>query len=516
MVSRPLTSRFSFTPARFWLVFMLGMVGASFGSASGQSPSLNRAETFVLKQAEAGKLAAFKDSEDPDARTIRADFLGPLLMGKRGVVTHEGVRIEGAVIKGRLEMAGVPVSFAVWLNRCEFLSDVDFSHAQLQGDLSLMRSHFDGDLDLDSLKAVGNLVLDLATIDGDFDISGSQIGGNLDLSGATFGPEGGSVQLNNLAVTKRADLDHMMLNGPLILDGLESQILVLGSSNGELPISEIPAHEGMYVAKTINLSHATIHRELLVTGLQVENLLGGGLKVEGHAALGNLSVTKVVDLSHAQLFNLTLMDNLVWPAREEGVQLAGIWFQYISPETQSGIPGKAPLDSEAKWERLSEWVDHASFVSAPYQQLEDTLKREGRVDQANEVFERREKKAWSLGGLSLQGKIKNFLLHWLIGYGREPQWAFYWSVPVILFGWFVFRSRDFVQAKEEKNDRRPYDPFWYSIDLFLPLSTLQAADVWIPKQDSRFRRYYARVHSILGWILIPIGLAAVTGIISGK
>jgi hypothetical protein len=516
MVFRPFKRPLGSINLCFRMVFTLAMIRANLVTAAGQSPSLNSAESYVLKQAEAGKLAHFEDSEDPDARTIRADFLGRLLMGKRGIVTHEGVRVEGAVIKGRLEMAGAPVAFAVWFNRCEFLSDVDFSHAQLQGDLSLMRSHFDGDLDLDSLKAVGNVVLDLATIEGDFDISGSQIGGNLELSGATFGPEGGSIQLNNLAVAKRADLDHITLNAPLILDGFESQILVLGSSTGELPIAEIPAHQGRYVARTINLSHATIHRELLVTGLQIENFIGGGLKVEGHAALGNLKVTKIADLSHAQLFNLTLMDDLVWPAREEGVQLAGIWFQYISPETQGGSTAEAPADGEAKWERLSEWVDHASFVSAPYQQLEDTLKREGRVDQANEIFERREKKAWSLGGLSLQGKIKNFLLHWLIGYGREPQWAFYWSVPVILFGWFVFRSRHFVQAKEDENDKRPYDPLWYSIDLFLPLSTLQAADIWIPKQDSRFRRYYARVHSILGWILIPIGLAAVTGIISGK
>jgi hypothetical protein len=498
------------------MVFILAVVGAGLATANGQVPSLNRAENLVLKQTQAGKLAAFDDSEDPDTRTIRAEFLGPLLMGKLGAVTHEGIRIKGAVVSGRLELANAKMPFAVWLNECEFWNDVDLSRSQLFGDLSLMRSRFDGDLDLDGTKADGNLILNLATIEGEFDVSGAQIGGNLAMSGASFALEGGNVQLNNVAVAKRIDLDHITLETALILDGAESQILVLGTSSGELPISQLTPHEGAYSAKTINLSHATIHRELLVTGLQVDNLMSNGLKVEGHMALGNLKIRRVADFSHAQLFSLTFMDEITWPAEDEGLRLGGIWFQYISPETQGGTLPMKPDVTEAKWNKLSEWVNQSSFVTAPYQQLEDTLKREGRVDQANEVFQMREERAWSLGGLSLQGKIKNFLLHWLIGYGREPQWAFYWSVPVILLGWFVFRSRDSVQAKEEKNEERPYDPLWYSIDLFLPLSTLQAADVWIPRQDSKFRRYYGRVHSIMGWILIPIGLAAITGIISGK
>jgi hypothetical protein len=61
-----------------------------------------------------------------------------------------------------------------------------------------------------------------------------------------------------------------------------------------------------------------------------------------------------------------------------------------------------------------------------------------------------------------------------------------------------------------------FDPFWYSLDLFLPLSTLPDAEIWAPKEGDRFRSIYSRVHSVLGWILIPIGLAVITGVISGK
>jgi hypothetical protein len=500
---------------RIWVVFILGIAGAGLGRAGAQRSNYNHAENVVRQQTAAGKIAKFNISEDPETRTIRAEILGPLLMAKPPIVTHEGVRIEGAVIKGELDLANAKIPTAVWLNNCEFLSDVDLSHTQLNGDLSLMGSHFDGDLDLDATKTDGNLILNLATIEGEFDISGSQIGGNLAMSGSAFGPNGGSIQFNNLMVAKRLDIDHVTLQRPLDLDAAESQILVLGTSGGDLSSSHFPKHNGMYSAKTINLTHATIHRELSITGLQIDTLLATGLKVEGQTVLGNLMIKSVADLRNAQFSNLALGD-ITWPAMEEGVQLGGLWFQYISPEAHGNVPSAKLEDGEAKWGKLSEWVDGASFMTAPYQQLEDALKREGRIDQADEIFQRREKRAWSLGGLSWQSKIKNFLLHWLVGYGREPQWAFYWSIPVIVFGWVVFRSRDFVEAKEEKNKERPFDPLWYSIDLFLPLSTLQAADVWIPLQTDKFRRYYGRVHSILGWILIPIGLAAITGLISAK
>lgn len=86
----------------------------------------------------------------------------------------------------------------------------------------------------------------------------------------------------------------------------------------------------------------------------------------------------------------------------------------------------------------------------------------------------------------------------------------------MIFGWLVFRRRQDVEPRKQEDESRLYDPLWYSLDLFLPLTTLQAADVWMPIQSSRFRRYYARVHSILGWILIPIGLAAISGLVSGK
>ena len=84
---------------------------------------------------------------------------------------------------------------------------------------------------------------------------------------------------------------------------------------------------------------------------------------------------------------------------------------------------------------------------------------------------------------------------------------------MVFIGVLMFRRARDVQLQDSIDEGKRYNPLWYSLDLFLPFIDLQAAGVWMPRQDSWLRRHYARVHTILGWVLIPIGLAAITGII---
>ena len=58
-----------------------------------------------------------------------------------------------------------------------------------------------------------------------------------------------------------------------------------------------------------------------------------------------------------------------------------------------------------------------------------------------------------------------------------------------------------------------YHPVWYSLATFLPIVSLPDASIWEPRQDRKLARFYLRLHIIFGYLLIPIGLAAWTGII---
>jgi hypothetical protein len=70
-----------------------------------------------------------------------------------------------------------------------------------------------------------------------------------------------------------------------------------------------------------------------------------------------------------------------------------------------------------------------------------------------------------------------------------------------------------VVSRRKGDTSQTYNPFWYSFDLLTPFIDLHLADSWMPRQDWHFGRIYAHVHRIVGWILVPIGIAAITGII---
>jgi hypothetical protein len=303
-------------------------------------------------------------------------------------------------------------------------------------------------------------------------------------------------------------LQDAIFDVPMSLDGADSQFLWMGRNPNQ-------RDTGNSRAGYLNLSHARIHRELHINDMQIGRLLANGLHVEGVADFEKLKIAQEFDFRHAQFKDL-ILSNIQWPDSDESRQSAGINFDSISPEAEGPADPASTAQSDPQWASLLAWVENSSYAPAAYQQLEAALKKEGHSELADGTYESMQKGATSHGSLGKQGQFKNFVSHWLIGYGREPQWAFYWSIPVVLFGWIVFRRREDVESRKGEDTIRPYDPMWYSLDLFLPLTTLQAADVWMPRQDSRFRRYYARVHSILGWILIPIGLAAISGLIAGK
>jgi hypothetical protein len=63
---------------------------------------------------------------------------------------------------------------------------------------------------------------------------------------------------------------------------------------------------------------------------------------------------------------------------------------------------------------------------------------------------------------------------------------------------------------KQEDATRPYKAFWYSLDLFAPVINLEVANMWRPKDNYRWGVRYMRVHKIMGWLLVPLGVAAWT------
>jgi hypothetical protein len=191
------------------------------------------------------------------------------------------------------------------------------------------------------------------------------------------------------------------------------------------------------------------------------------------------------------------------------------------------------------------------YITQPYTQLASVYRAIGQDEQANAVLVAR---AERLGELSPM-----FSAHWfwygylgrLIGYGYEPFRAIKIGVAIILVGTVIFaiggRRNLMAETKLAENvlsqEGEPqlvsptyprFNPFVYSLDVFLPFVDLHQICYWIPGERagsprtsrnclmhlgpyklkwSAMLRSYLWFQTLAGWTLCTLLAAAVTGIV---
>ncbi len=249
---------------------------------------------------------------------------------------------------------------------------------------------------------------------------------------------------------------------------------------------------------TLDLARARITRSLHVKDLTCDVLEAESLRVGGRALFEDLTIRQTAELRHATLGALQL-NAVTWPDCRACIRLDGMQYKYIG--SNGGI---------ARWQDLENLLGRSAFNSGVYAQLEKFYEDQGHGAEADDVYVAWKKRE----GKVLQGPERwwNWLLGLLVRHGRSPHRAFLWSAGIIASGWAVFRrSRMDPRNASDKHER--YSSFWYSCDIFIPFVDLSAAQVWIPKREFVVGRALMRIYTLLGWILIPIGVAALTGII---
>ena len=170
----------------------------------------------------------------------------------------------------------------------------------------------------------------------------------------------------------------------------------------------------------------------------------------------------------------------------------------------------------------------------------------------------------------------NQILDSLVRYGYEPARAIAWSMIPLVTGWLVFGvayqaghmvPNSFVSTRKEwiackdisslspqlglktfvselfrrENSvdkclhyRPPYtpgvdaapaaglvdypqfNPFWYTLDTFLPIVSLHQEEHWTPGPKSSIARHYLTVHILLGWLMVTLGLSGMLGLIQRR
>ena len=469
-----------------------------------------RAEQFVISRVAAGELADLDELPNTADRVLSSEFLADLLSNStKGAKIHRhGVLIAHATFPEDLDLLNADIPFNVQLSDCHFLADVELSQSHFKKNLILDGSSFDGIVNFIDAAVDGNLDLSKTKFpnpEGEADLNGLRVGGKLDLHGAVFAGNalfirdqiGGNIDARGTRFTNPGNeisFDSMKVDGYAFF-----QYSVFASS-ASFAYARVAENFGADEAQFGNLTPDT---RIIFNSLKVgrnaffhKTIFNGGVDF-GHAEVGgNFEATEAKFNSRSNATNFTGMKTDVANFRDT----------YFANEYLLDAMSYRELEAKPG----TEFVDRAKFSSDAYTNLESFLKRQGNAGD-NDVYIAQRRRERS--GLNLPAKIGSVLLDLLVGYGRRPWLAFVWGALCVFVGWVVFRRRKDMEPTKPEYVDRTYSPFWYSLDVFLPFVDLQAAGVWAPRKDRRFARNYVGVHTLLGWILIPIGLAAVSGLL---
>jgi hypothetical protein len=215
-----------------------------------------------------------------------------------------------------------------------------------------------------------------------------------------------------------------------------------------------------------------------------------------------------------------------FPFEQEGLNLRGFSFEGFLGNNTSAVA-------------FARTQDPTEFSKDPYLQLEGYYSNTGDQAEAKAIHYRgrrglREnaKNQRGVAEWSFWTKLGDFFLKYLTGYGARS----FMGAGTAVFradGAVVPRgtglSQPLVAAPSDGGVRigvhsaelrtkevlrKPLEPFAYCLDLFVPLVNLRYDDGWEPV--GQWRVAYALVHTMVGWLLVPLLVASLAGIVERR
>ncbi|MFB8138664.1 oxidoreductase [Streptomyces parvus] len=440
-------------------------------------------------------------------RTVRADVVAALLLGdtteRSGGVAS--LRLAGARITGRLELAGADIGHLVWLKGCRLEQEVGL-HSATTRTIRITGSHvpgvdaelarFEGHLDLNrSVMETGRLSLMNAHVTGELDLDGARIaapGKWAVLAGGLV--MGASVYGRGFTTQGGIRLPGAQLPGGLYLKGA-----VLGSHGGmSLVANHVTATvvdlAGEFSATgTLRLQGARISDRLTLDGATLGDgdtaLLGAGMQAETFDFRPAAPPAGAVDLRGARAAVLHDSERS-WPGE---VRLDG--FVYGSLRSD----GTAPREDAGR--RLAWLRRNPGYAPQPYEQLAACYRQAGHDDDARRVL--LEKQRHRRRTLRPSGRLWGYLLDATVGYGYRPWLAALWMTGLCLLGTLVFSTRSPVRTKSGEGD--PFNSLVYTVDLLFPIGEFGQRGAW----------HWTGATQWLAYALIAVGWLLTTTVVAG-
>ncbi|SEC21003.1 hypothetical protein SAMN04490357_1451 [Streptomyces misionensis] len=467
-------------------------------------------------------------------RTVRAGVIGALLLGANSMQPGSVacLRLAGARVSGRLNLAGAQIAHALWLEDCWFEEGVDLSGASTQAiaivgsrvpgvEASLVR--IDGPLDLRRSRLASGSAPPLHRRVTGLSLTNAHVSGAVKLSGAEItAPEEWAVSAGGLVAEGGVYcVDGFVARGEIRLLGAQlpgglhmrgAHLVNPGPHGVALALdnavaSTLDLSDGFIANGTIRLRGARISDKLTFEGA----ILNGPPDGHGPSLVALLMQavdfdftlaqppTGIVDLRGAQVSYLHDNEHS-WP---DVVELDGFVYGSIkmdeAGERREAVTRRGSVAHRMAWIRRS-----PGYSPQPYEQLASWYRKVGHDDDARRVLLAKQRHRRQT--LHPAARAWGHLLDATVGYGYRPWLTGVWLLALTLLGTLCFGTHS--PSPVQRGEGARFQPLVYTLDLLMPIGGLGQRAAWYWSNDSL--QWLAYLLIAFGWVLTTAVIAGVT------
>lgn len=510
--------------------------GRRLTDITGKRP-LTTAETELIEACRMGRVATFGDKPPEtatDGNTIHADLLRFLILGgdDETPVHEQGVQVQGAWIAGEVDLSNAEIEANIRCWACHFTGDLIARHARLHG-LNLDDSQLQSLVGA-GLVTNGSVFLRKIQTNNAVRLQGAHIGGNLECDGSKFlFSRGDALNCGRMVVEGSVFLRKSKFKGAVWLLGAKIGGNLECDDSDFLKVSEEAFHcDSISVTGSVFFRKSKFAGAVLLVRAQIGGnfecdsgkflYMGGralvcqGMNVKGGFLLrGGTKISGALSLSSAQVGDL-IDEPDCWPAYGKLI-LDGFRYDRFGGATPT-------TDRRGDW-LMRQIPEHLgrSFRPQPWRQAIKVLREMGHDGEARALAIRFNDLRYRQIRLGPLRQMAHWLHGRLFGYGLRPVYALTVHVGIALaFGLFyhfaatqgvfapsnplVFQNPDYAHCSPDYDPARSgsetakignwywcpavpaeyttFQPYWYSLDVILPVIDLQQEKDWGPMIDT--------------------------------